>query len=51
MNFWANKKQEAESLKEVNRNLEFILESMSLDGVIESNKEIFDSSEYIKQQS
>ena len=51
--FAANQKlrDEAESLKEVNRNLEFILKSMSLDGIIASKMDSFDSSEYIKQQS
>lgn len=51
--FAANQKlrDEAESLKEVNKNLEFILKSMSLDGEIASNIDSFNSSDYIKQQS
>ena len=51
--FTANQKlrDEAESLKEVNRNLEFILKSMSLDVKITSNSDSFNSSDYIKQQS
>jgi signal transduction histidine kinase len=51
--FAANQKlrDEAESLKEVNRNLEFILNSMSLETQIKSNVDSFNSSDYIKQQS
>lgn len=51
--FTANQKlrDEAESLKEVNKNLEFILKSMSLDIRITSNADSFNSSDYIKQQS
>lgn len=51
--FEANKKlrDEAESLKDVNKNLQSILESMSLDPELTSKNESFDSSEYIKQQS
>lgn len=51
--FAANQKlrNEAESLKEVNKNLEFILKSMSLDVGITSNVDSFNSSDYIKQQS
>ncbi|MFV8366967.1 sensor histidine kinase [Flavobacterium sp. XS1P27] len=51
--FTANQKlrDEAESLKEVNRNLEFILKSMSLDTEITANVDSFNSSDYIKQQS
>ena len=51
--FEANQKlrDEAESLKEVNKNLQFILNSMSLDVAITSNEESFNSSDYIKQQS
>lgn len=51
--FDANQKlrDEAESLKEVNRNLQNILESMSLDPELTSKEEGFDSSDYIKQQS
>jgi signal transduction histidine kinase len=51
--FIANQKlrDEAESLKEVNRNLEFILNSMNLDAKITSNVDSFNSSDYIKQQS
>lgn len=51
--FAANQKlrDEAESLKEVNRNLEFILKSMNLEGEIVSNVGSFNSSDYIKEQS
>lgn len=51
--FDANQKlrDEAESLKDVNRNLHKILESMSLDPELTSKEEGFDSSDYIKQQS
>ncbi|UQD55844.1 ATP-binding protein [Flavobacterium sp. K5-23] len=51
--FEANKKlrDEAESLKEVNKNLEFILNSMSLDVEITSNADSFNSADYIQQQS
>ncbi|QIH39220.1 two-component sensor histidine kinase [Flavobacterium sp. Sr18] len=51
--FEANQKlrDEAGSLKEVNKNLQFILNSMSLDVAITSNVDSFNSSEYIKQQS
>ncbi|WP_369752996.1 ATP-binding protein [Flavobacterium sp. WC2409] len=51
--FEANQKlrDEAESLKEVNKNLEFILNSMSLDEGIVSKTAVFNSSDYIKQQS
>jgi signal transduction histidine kinase len=51
--FEANQKlrDEAESLKEVNKNLQFILNSMSLDVAITSNVDSFNSSDYIKQQS
>ena len=51
--FEANQKlrDEAESLKEVNKNLQFILNSMSLDVAITSNVDSFNSSDYIKKQS
>jgi signal transduction histidine kinase len=51
--FAANQKlrNEAGSLKEVNKNLEFILKSMSLDAEIIPNVDSFNSSDYIKQQS
>ena len=51
--FEANKKlrDEAESLKELNKNLQSILDSMSLGQGFVTTNEIFDSSEYIKQQS
>ncbi|CAM2822805.1 sensor histidine kinase [Flavobacterium frigoris] len=51
--FEANQRlrDEAESLKDVNKNLQSILESMSLDPELTSKNENFDSSEYIKQQS
>jgi signal transduction histidine kinase len=51
--FEANKKvrEEAESLKEVNRNLEFILKSMGLEAGITSKLDSFNSSDYIRQQS
>lgn len=51
--FEANQKlrDEAKSLKGLNKNLQSILDSMSLGEVFASNTEVFDSSEYIKQQS
>jgi light-regulated signal transduction histidine kinase (bacteriophytochrome) len=51
--FEANKKlrDEAESLKDLNKNLQSILDSMSLGQGFVTTNEIFDSSEYIKQQS
>lgn len=51
--FDANQKlrDEAESLKEVNKNLQNILESMSLDPELTLVEENFDSSDYIKKQS
>lgn len=51
--FEANQKlrDEAGSLKEVNKNLQFILNSMSLDVAITSNVDSFNSSDYIKKQS
>ena len=51
--FEANQKlrDEAESLKEVNKNLEFILNSMGLDEEIVTQSTVFNSSDYIKQQS
>lgn len=51
--FEANQKlrDEAESLKEVNKNLQFILNSMSLDESIASKSDSFNSSYYIKEQS
>jgi signal transduction histidine kinase len=51
--FEANQKlrEEADSLKEVNRNLEFILSSMSIDMGITSNEGLFNSTDYIKHQS
>lgn len=51
--FAANQKlrDEAESLKEVNKNLEFILKSMSLDVGITATFDSFNTSDYIKQQS
>ncbi|MEZ7500207.1 ATP-binding protein [Flavobacterium sp. Arc3] len=51
--FEANQKlrDEAESLKEVNRNLEFILNSMSVDESIAPKSDSFNSSDYIKDQS
>lgn len=51
--FEANQRlrDEAASLKEVNKNLQSILNSMSLDPVIAVNNDTFDSSSYIKQQS
>lgn len=51
--FEANQKlrEEAESLKEVNKNLEFILNSMSLDEGTLAKTTDFNSSAYIKQQS
>jgi hypothetical protein len=44
-------RDEAESLKELNKNLQSILDSMSLGQGFVTTNEIFDSSEYIKQQS
>lgn len=51
--FEANQKlrDEAESLKEVNKNLEFILKSMSIDQDIIAKTAVFNSKDYIKQQS
>lgn len=51
--FTANQKlrDEAEGLKEINRNLEFILNSMNLDTEITSKVDSFNSSDYIKEQS
>lgn len=51
--FEANKKlrDEAESLKEVNKNLEFILHSMNLDDSVAAKSNSFNSSEYIREQS
>lgn len=51
--FEANKKlrDEAESLKEVNKNLEFILSSMNLDDTIAAKTEAFNTSDYVKEQS
>lgn len=51
--FEANQKlrDEAESLKEVNKNLEFILNSMKLDEELALKSESFNSSDYIKSQS
>lgn len=51
--FDANQKlrAEAESLKEVNTNLEFILNSMNLEMNINANVHNLNPSEYIKQQS
>jgi light-regulated signal transduction histidine kinase (bacteriophytochrome) len=51
--FEANQKlrEEAENLKEVNKNLEFILNSMSLDVEITSKADSFDSADYIRLQS
>lgn len=51
--FEANQKlrDEAESLKEVNKNLEFILNSMNLDASNASKLDSFNSSDYIKEQS
>jgi signal transduction histidine kinase len=51
--FDANQKlrAEAESLKEVNTNLEFILNSMNLEMDINTNVHNLNPSEYIKQQS
>jgi len=51
--FEANQKlrDEAESLKEVNKNLEFILNSMNLDESNASKLDSFNSSDYIKEQS
>lgn len=51
--FEANQKlrEEAESLKEVNKNLEFILNSMGLDEGTLTKATDFNSSAYIKQQS
>lgn len=49
----ANQKlrEEAESLKDINRNLESILNSMNLDASKFSNTDTLKSSEYIKQQA
>ncbi|MBQ0909163.1 HAMP domain-containing histidine kinase [Flavobacterium sp. F-328] len=51
--FKANQKlrDEAESLKEINKNLEFILQSMSLDVAQIDTAESFNSTDYIKKQS
>jgi signal transduction histidine kinase len=51
--FEANQKlrEEADSLKEVNKNLEFILSSMSIDMGITSKEGLFNSTDYIKHQS
>jgi signal transduction histidine kinase len=51
--FDANQKlrAEAESLKDVNKNLEFILNSMNLEMNINTNAHNLNPSEYIKQQS
>ncbi|WPR72522.1 ATP-binding protein [Flavobacterium sp. NG2] len=51
--FEANQKlrDEAESLKEINQNLQSILDSMNFDVELSIKKENFDSSEYIKKQS
>tara|TARA_R110000868_G_scaffold30515_8_gene112762 strand:- start:1344 stop:2381 length:1038 start_codon:yes stop_codon:yes gene_type:complete len=51
--FEANKKlrDEAESLKEVNKNLEFILSSMNLDDTVTTKSEAFNTSDYVKEQS
>ncbi|AWG20464.1 two-component sensor histidine kinase [Flavobacterium faecale] len=51
--FEANQRlrDEAESLKDVNKNLQVILDSMSLDSELTSKMDDFDSTEYIKQQS
>lgn len=51
--FKANQKlrDEAESLKEINKNLEFILQSMSLDVAHIDTAESFNSTDYIKKQS
>lgn len=51
--FEANQKlrDEAKSLKELNKNLQSILDSMSVGQEFMTNTEVFDSSEYIKQQS
>lgn len=51
--FEANQKlrDEAKSLKELNKNLQSILDSMSVGQDFITNTEVFDSSEYIKQQS
>lgn len=51
--FEANQKlrAEAESLKDVNKNLEFVLNSMNLDTELTQKTGNFDSTEYIKQQS
>ena len=51
--FEANQKlrAEAESLKDVNKNLEFVLNSMNLDVELTKKTARFDSTEYIKQQS
>ncbi len=49
----ANQKlrEEAESLKDINRNLQSILNSMNLDATKFSNTDTLKSSEYIKQQA
>ncbi|WP_445711033.1 sensor histidine kinase [Flavobacterium sp.] len=49
----ANQKlrEEADSLKEINSNLEFVLESMSLDTQTTGKLEEFSSANYIKQQT
>jgi light-regulated signal transduction histidine kinase (bacteriophytochrome) len=51
--FEANQKlrDEAKSLKELNKNLQSILNSMSVGQEFMTNTAVFDSSEYIKQQS
>jgi signal transduction histidine kinase len=51
--FQANQKlrEESESLKEVNKNLKFILNSMSVDVEIISKVDSFKSLDYIRQQS
>lgn len=49
----ANQKlrDEADGLKEINKNLEFILDSMNLDIQSSNNRREFNTSEYIKQQT
>ena len=51
--FEANQKlrDEAESLKDINKNLQTILDSMNFDVELSTTKENFDSSDYIKKQS
>ena len=51
--YQANQKlrDEADSLKEINKNLEFILNSMSLDNDTPETLNDFNSSDYIKQQT